>query len=62
MTRTTEGVPGRGAAQDGAYTETDQDGAWTEFPVDGAYTADNSYIKEPIPNRVGYSKEGIPVT
>jgi len=57
-----ESVPGRGAAQDGAWTETGQDGAWTEPPPGGAYTQDNAYLKEFKPNTAGYTKEGVPVS
>jgi len=58
-TLTKESVPGRGASQDGAYTEVDQDGAWTEYDLDGAYTADNAYIKEARPLSI-FTKEAVP--
>ncbi len=54
-----EGVPGRGPAQDGAWTEVGSDGAWTEPPLAGAYTQDNSYIKE-YKEASFFTKEGVP--
>jgi hypothetical protein len=54
-----EGVPGRGAAQDGAWTDPAQDGAWTEPPLDGAYTQDNAYEKEFKPMTT-FTAEGVP--
>lgn len=44
-----EAAPGRGASQDGAWTETDSDGAWTEPFLSGAYTADDAYMFEGKP-------------
>lgn len=54
-----EGIPGRGPAQDGAWTEVGSDGAWTEPPLAGAYTQDNSYIKE-YKEASFFTKEGVP--
>lgn len=60
-TFTTQSVPGRGAGQDGALTETDQDGAWTEPPPSGAYTQDDAYTLEIKPRTVT-TTEGKPTT
>lgn len=44
-----ESVPGRGASQDGAWTEPPTDGAWTEPQWVGAYTADDAFMFEGKP-------------
>ena len=62
ITASVEGVPGRGAALDGAWTEVGTDGAWDDYPPDGAVTQNDSYLKELRPIRRGYTKEGIPTT
>lgn len=59
VTLSLEGVPSRGPAQGGVWTETDQGGVWTEPPQQGAYTQDNSYIKE-YKESSFFTKEGVP--
>ena len=60
-TLTAEGIPGRGASQDGAWADETTDGAWTEeVGPDGAYTQDNSYLKEFRPIWTKFTKEGVP--
>ena len=64
-----EAVPGRGASQDGAYTDVGVDGAWTEPPPHGAYTANDAYLMEAKPRStlqtestpaLTFSTEGAP--
>lgn len=60
MAYTKEPVPGRPAAQDGAWTDGVSDGAWTEEYVHGAYTY-VGFHKEAKPfTRYTHTNEGVP--